>query len=144
TRAGADSPEGAAKRVEQADRVLREGVGWMPDALIPNLLGETTRRGRPDVVQRVREMILDATPEGVANALRAMKDRPDSSADLAGIQVPALAIVGEEDALTPPSEARQIAEGVRDGRLVTIPGAGHLSKLEEPRAFGEALAEFLG
>ena len=53
-------------------------------------------------------------------------------------------LVGEEDALTPPSESRKIAEGVPDARLVVLPGAGHLANLEAPQAFNAALAEWLG
>lgn len=143
TRAGADSREGAAKRTEQAERVRREGMEWFVDVQLPSLLGETTRQMHPEVTDRVRRMMLDADPEGVALALLAMRDRPDSIPDLARIDVPVLAIVGEEDTVTPAREARLIAEGVSDGRLEIIPGAGHLSNLENPKAFGEALDSFL-
>jgi 3-oxoadipate enol-lactonase len=144
TRAGADDEAGREKRTAQAKRVREEGVGWMPDALLPLLLGETTRSERPEVVSRVREMIAGADPEGVARALEAMRDRPDSSPILHAITCPVLALVGEEDALTPPAESRAIAEAVPDGRLVIIPRAGHLSNLEAPEAFNEAIRQFLG
>lgn len=143
TRPGPDDEVGRARRTEQAARVRREGVGWLPDALLPALLGETTRRDRPEVVERVRRMMLEASPEGVAAALEAMRERPDSTPLLASVSVPVLAVVGEEDTLTPLEEARKIAEGVPVGRLAVLPGAGHLSNLENPHAFGRALAEFL-
>lgn len=143
TRAGADDEAGRAKRADQAARARREGVGWMADALLPALLGETTRRDRPGVVARVRGLIGQADPEGVARALEAMRERPDSTPHLREIQVPVLVVVGEEDTLTPPSESRRIAEGVPDGRLVVLPGAGHLANLEAPAAFDAALAEFV-
>jgi 3-oxoadipate enol-lactonase len=73
-----------------------------------------------------------------------MRERPDSTPGLERIQVPVLVLVGEEDTLTPEAEARKIAEGVPDGRLVVIPKAGHLSNLERPEAFNEALLAFLG
>jgi pimeloyl-ACP methyl ester carboxylesterase len=119
-------------------------VGWLGDALLPALLGETTRREKPEVVAAVRGMIDGANPEGVARALEAMRGRPDSSPRLGEIRVPVLVIVGEEDTLTPVGESRKIAEGVNDGRLVVIPGAGHLSNLEDPDSFNEALKSFLG
>lgn len=144
TRAGADDEAGRKKRTDQAQRVRQEGVGWLPEALIPALLGETTRREWPDVVEGVRSTIAGADPEGVARALEAMRERPDSTPDLPGIRVPVLAVAGEEDTLTPPSEARRIAEGVPDGRLRLLPGAGHLSNLEDPAAFAAALRHFLG
>jgi 3-oxoadipate enol-lactonase len=143
TRAGGDSEEAAARRGEQADRVRREGTGWLPEVQLPGMLGETTRRERPGVVEQVRRRILAAEPEAVARALLAMRDRPDSTDHLREIRVPVLAIVGEEDTLTPPEEARRIAEGVPQGRMVVIPRAGHLSNLENPEVFGAALITFL-
>ena len=143
TRAGADDEAGRAKRTAQAERARSEGLGWLADAMIPGLLGETTRRERPDVVQAVASLIARADAEGVARALEAMRGRPDSTPDLANIRIPVLAIVGEEDTLTPIAESRKIVEGVSDGRLVTLPGAGHLTNLEEPDAFNEELRAFL-
>jgi 3-oxoadipate enol-lactonase len=144
TRAGADDEVGRTKRSDQAERVRREGVGWMPDALLPALLGETTRRERPAVVDTVRASIAGANPEGVARALLAMRDRPDSTSTLPDIDVPVLALVGEEDMITPAAEARRIAESVPDGRLVVLRGVGHLSSLEDPDAFSRELISFLG
>jgi pimeloyl-ACP methyl ester carboxylesterase len=144
TRAGGDDEAGRAKRTDQAARVRKEGVEWLAEALLPALLGETTRQSRPEVVAKVKEMAEGAHPEGVARALEAMRERPDSTPDLQRIQVPVLVLVGEEDTLTPPAEARRIAEGVPEGRLVIIPGAGHLSNVEAPEAFNEALLAFLG
>lgn len=144
TRAGADDDAGRAKRTDQAARARREGVGWLADAMVPALLGETTRRERPGVVAQVRALVAQADAEGVARALEAMRARPDSTPDLARIRVPVLALVGEEDTLTPPAEARRIAESVPDGRLAVLPGVGHLANLEAPEAFDAALAEFVG
>lgn len=144
TRAGADSDEAREKRSQQAVRVRKEGVEWLPDALLPGLLGETSRRERPEVVEAVVRMILEADPEGVAHALLAMRDRPDSTEVLARIEVPVLALVGAEDTLTPRAEALVIAERTPRGQLGVIDAAGHLSNLENPAAFGEALEEFLG
>jgi pimeloyl-ACP methyl ester carboxylesterase len=143
TRAAADDEAGRSKRTDQAKRAREEGVGWLADALIPSLLGATTRRERPDVVSDLRRRISSSNPEGVARALLAMRDRPDATAELAKIRVPVLALVGEEDELTPPSDARRIADGVPQGRLTVIPKAGHLANLEAPGFFEEALRGFL-
>lgn len=144
TRAGADSSEAAEKRTQQAARARKEGVGWLADAMVPALLGDTTLDSRPDVEARVRKIIDRADPEGVARALEAMRDRPNSTALLARIDVPVLAMVGAEDTLTPEAEARTIVEGVPNGELVVIPAAGHISNLEAPEAFDLALDTLLG
>jgi 3-oxoadipate enol-lactonase len=144
TRAGADDHAGKQKRSDQAARARREGIGWLPEALIPALLGRTTLAQRPGVVQSVRKIIEAASPEGVARALEAMGERPDSTPLLQEIRVPVLVVCGAEDTLTPVEEARKMVLEVPRGKLVVLPGAGHLSNLEAPAAFNEALREFLG
>lgn len=144
TRAGADDDAGRGRRADQAARARAEGVAWLADAMLPALLGATTRAERPEAVAETRRLIAAADAEGVARALEAMAARPDSGPRLAEIAVPVLALAGDEDTLTPVAEARRIAEGVPDGRLVVLPGAGHLSNIETPDAFNEALLSFLG
>jgi 3-oxoadipate enol-lactonase len=144
TRAEADDEAGQAVRTEQAARARREGVGWLSETLIPSLLGETTARDRPGVVDTVRGMMEEADREGVARALEAMRDRPDSTPVLKEINVPTLVLVGAEDTLTPESKARAMADQIPRARLEVLPDAGHLSNLEAPRRFNEALGAFLG
>ena len=69
--------------------------------------------------------------------------RVDSSSTLSTIAVPTLVIVGEHDVLTPPDESRLIAEGIPNARLVIIDQAGHMSNLENPEAFNDALLAFV-
>ena len=142
TKAGADDETGRTRRAIQAERARQEGVGWLEE-LVPALLGETSRHNKPEVLGAVRAMLSQADPEGVARALEAMGARPDSTPYLGEIQVPVLVLVGEEDTLTPVDEARKIVEGVPDSQLVVIPCAGHLSNLESPERFNEALLRFL-
>ena len=144
TRAGPDDEAGRKKRTDQAAKTRQEGVGWLPEALLPALLGTTSLQERPRAVKKVRQMMEDTNPEGVARALEAMRERPNSLGLLPEIRVPTLVLCGEEDTLTPLAEARIMAEALPGGRLVAIPGAGHLANLEAPDAFNRALLEFLG
>lgn len=143
TRTSADNEEGRKGRLDMAARVSKEGTGFLPEALIPKLLGSTTRAERPEVVSWVSREISAASPEGVAAAQRGMAERPDRYAVLAKLDVPILALAGEEDELTPPDEARRMAAAVSGGRLTLLPRAGHLSNLETPDAWNGAVAEFL-
>jgi 3-oxoadipate enol-lactonase len=72
-----------------------------------------------------------------------LRDRDDSTATLATIDVPTLVVVGEEDALTPPTDAAELEDGIRLARVVRMPGAGHLTTLEQPEEFNRALLSFL-
>jgi pimeloyl-ACP methyl ester carboxylesterase len=143
TRAGADTAEARANRAKLAARVLEEGSQAAVDAFLPKLLGDTSHRERPDLVAALRQRILDATPRSIANALHGLAARPDSRAMLPTIAVPTLVLVGEEDVLTPPDEARAMAAAVPGARLEVIPRAGHLANLENPAAVNTALEAFL-
>ncbi|HMA47256.1 MAG TPA: alpha/beta fold hydrolase [Frankiaceae bacterium] len=142
TRAGADPPAAAANRHRIAEAVLAEGSGILFEEL-PNLLGGTSRRERPDVVRRVRELAGAASPAAVAWAQRAMAARPDSLPTLRAADLPALVVVGEEDGVAPPEEAQAIAEAMPDARLVGVPRCGHLPALEAPEALDAAIRAFL-
>jgi 3-oxoadipate enol-lactonase len=143
TRPGADTEEGRANRVSLAARVLEEGAAAAVEAFLPKLVGETTKRENPELVDRLRDRILAASPEGIAQALHGLGARPDSHDTLDRIQVPTLVVVGEEDVLTSPADAEAMAARIAGSRLEVIPRAGHLSNLENPAAYNEALARFL-
>lgn len=92
----------------------------------------------------VRQMAMDVGPDGFVRQQRAIMGRPDSRPVLATIAVPALVIVGAEDAITPPDEAREIVAGIgARARYLEIPGCGHLSTLEAPEIVTEALQGWL-
>jgi pimeloyl-ACP methyl ester carboxylesterase len=70
-------------------------------------------------------------------------DRFDVRAQIAALRLPVLVIAGAEDRLTPPSDARYLAETIPGARLVEIPGAGHFPQLEQPGAVNAAVRVFL-
>ncbi len=94
TRAEADPPEGIEKRTKQQGMVRDEGTAGLIEALSGALLGEATLQKKPDVVERVKELMAENGPAGFIGALEAMKGRPDSSDELSQIDVPTLVIVG--------------------------------------------------
>jgi pimeloyl-ACP methyl ester carboxylesterase len=143
TQPAADPPEVRRNRQTTAERVRELGMDEVVPGLLDKVLGATTRRGRPEVVARVREMMAAAPVPGVVGALGAMARRPDSAPTLAGIGVPTLVVVGEEDTLTPPTLAEAITAAIPAARLIRIPQAGHISPLEDPDAFNTAVHSFL-
>lgn len=143
TRAEADTDEGRENRSRMAHSARTAGIGPIADAMIPTLLAPRTLDARPDVVDRVRSMIMGTPSETVIAALAGMAARHDASADLASLDIPVLVLVGEHDALTPPDVARSMAERMPRATLEVIPDAGHVSNLENPGAFNAALAGFL-
>jgi pimeloyl-ACP methyl ester carboxylesterase len=141
TRETADPPEGVANRERFAQRVLEEGAGWVADEMVPKLL---TADRRPSVEKRVRELVARATPAGMAACQRAMAARPDSGDVLRSATCPVLVVVGQEDALTPPADARRMFSLLKGARLAEIPEAAHLANLENVTEFNRVLVDFLG
>lgn len=143
TRASADTEAGRASRDAMIALVEDKGPAAVADLMVPKLLGATTTQSQPDLPEAVRTLILRNTPEAIASAARAMKGRPDSTSLLPDVSCPSLVICGEEDELTPPADASAMAAALPDAELVVIPAAGHLSNLEAPMAFTDALTRFL-
>ena len=141
TRASADDEAGRARRDEAIATVRSAGVKAIADAMVPRLLSPASIQNR-DLVERVSRIITRQSPKTVEADLVAMRDRPDRRGDLPRVAVPALVVVGDADALTPPSDAQLMAEAIPGARLVTIPGAGHLTPMERPGAVAAALGEF--
>jgi pimeloyl-ACP methyl ester carboxylesterase len=140
TRAQADTEEGAHGRLATADRVLREGSRVVAD----DMLGKLFAASAPEELRSRWHATMAATPpEGVAAALRAMAVRPDSLGTLRELDRPVLVVMGEDDAIVPVEDGRRMAEGARAGRLVTVPGAGHMVTVERPDAVADALRGFL-
>jgi 3-oxoadipate enol-lactonase len=134
TRAGADTPEGAQGRRTLAARVAVEGNVLVADP--PPLLSQDAPA---DLWDRVRAMIADQPAASIAAAALGMAERPDSTPDLPRIGVPTLVITSDGDTLIPPELTTPIAEQVPGATLTVIVGAGHLSNLERPEAFNDAL-----
>ncbi len=140
TRAGPDSEEGRQGRERNALLAEREGAGAIAEQMMPKLVAPHA----PDSLREQLRGIIAANPApGVAAALRAMAARPDSSLLLPTIDIPTLVLVGAEDTLTPPEEARDIHTSIANSRLVEIPAAGHISNLERPDAFNAAVREWM-
>ena len=143
TRAQADTEEAKQTRAQQAEKALSEGMAGIADAMLPKLLTPETVSKRPEVVKRVRDMMLKTKPEGAAAALRGMAEREDQMSLLSKISVPALILVGAEDALTPVTDSEKMHQAIEGSRLVVLENAGHVSNLEQTEKFNEALMGFL-
>ncbi len=142
TRAGADSDQARADRLAMAEKVRRDGVEVVVESMTERLLAPHNL-SEFHISDPVRGRIRRCTPEGVAACQEAMAARPDSTPMLSDIRVPSLVMVGSEDKLTPPDEARRMADAIPNARLEVIDGAGHLSNLERWDTFNSALSSFL-
>ena len=143
TRAQADTEEARQTRHQQAEKALAEGMAGIADSMLPKLLTPDTVSKRPEVVKRVRDMMLKTKPEGAAGALLGMAERDDNTSLLTQISCPALILVGQEDPITPVKDSENMHREIAGSRLVVIENAAHVSNLERTEQFNEELTRFL-
>jgi pimeloyl-ACP methyl ester carboxylesterase len=143
TRPQADTEEGKQNREQQAEKALAEGMEGISDALLPKLLAPETVAERPEIVKRLRDMMVGTDPEGAAAALRGMAMRQDQTSFLSRIIAPTLIIAGSKDALTPVADAELMHREIGGSRLQVIEEAAHVSNLERPEEFNTTLVKFL-
>lgn len=143
TRAQADTEEARQTRIQQAEKALSEGMAGIADAMLPKLLTPETVSKRPEIIKRIRDMMLKTKAEGAASALLGMAEREDQSELLPQITAQTLVIVGAEDAITPVADSEKMHSAIAGSRLVVVEKAGHVSNLERAGRFNEALLEFL-
>ncbi len=143
TRPQPDAEETRASRDELAALAMERGTEAVGERLLPRLVAAATPEEQPEVVKQYRDMVRRMPAAGMAGALRAMRDRPDSTPLLPAIRVPTLVVVGGEDRVSPPDVAKAMAASIPGARLAVIPAAGHLAPLEQPLATSRAFADFL-
>lgn len=142
TKAAAETAESRAARLQAAADVLERGTEPFFESLIAKLLGETTRRTRPDLVEGAHGMMRKMSPEDVALVQRGMAERPDSIDTLKAINVPTLIVTGNEDLVTGVPEAELMRRNIAGSEMKMIPKAGHYSPWEQPAEFGRILRQF--
>jgi 3-oxoadipate enol-lactonase len=135
-------PEGARAMDDRVRLVREQGMAPLAEAMIQRWFTPPTLAAKPDYLEAVRRMLLATSIEGFAGCAAAIK-HSGLSARVAALQLPVLFLVGDQDAALPVALMQQVQAQVPDARSAIIQGAGHLSNLEQPAAFNEALLAFL-
>jgi 3-oxoadipate enol-lactonase len=135
TRAGADDEAGRERRRALAARLRAEGNAFLVDSPPPLLSSDAPA----ELWAHVRSVIAAQPAEALAAASLGMAERPDSTPDLATIDVPTLVITSTGDTLIPAEATSPMAEQIPGAQLEVIEGAGHLTNLQAPRDFNGLL-----
>ena len=142
TTARPDTADQSARRRMLMDLATREGIAAVLPMLLPGFLAPG-HKDDPRLVGIVTEMANTVGVEGFVRQQLAILARPDSRADLAGIGIPTMVIVGADDQITPKDRAEEMAEAIPEAELVVIPDAGHFAPLENPKAVTAAMQRWL-
>jgi pimeloyl-ACP methyl ester carboxylesterase len=136
----AETAEGKRTRDAMADRLLAEGLRGYADEVLEKMVAPYADA---EVKAHVHRMMTATPAEGAAAALRGRAERPDYRELLTRVTVPALVVVGADDAYTPVSDAEDMHALLPDSTLRVVEGAAHMPNLERAKEFNEALGEFL-
>jgi 3-oxoadipate enol-lactonase len=105
---------------------------WFPEQLMTDKA----------TVEPFRKNILDMQASGLAGCLAAVRDA-DMRRTLPLIDAPTLVIIGEHDAVCLPEHGALIADAIPTAQALTLP-VTHLTNVEDPVSFFDALRRFLG
>lgn len=142
TSARPDSEEATRRRL----RLIRIAEGGRFADIHPLMwdrLVSRRHRGDGEIEAVVTGMMQETGPEAFVRQQRAIMGRMDSLPGLSSITVPTLVLAGEQDEITPPEMARELADGIPGAVLEIVEDCGHLSTLEQPGAVNAAMARWL-
>jgi 3-oxoadipate enol-lactonase len=127
---------------QRIDTVRNHGMEAIADTVMGRYFHEGFHRTQPAAVARYRQRLLSTDVEGYIGCCEAV-GAVDTADRLPSIAIPALVIAGELDQGTPVSMAQALADCIPQAQLVVLPEASHLSVAEQPRAFADAVTNFL-
>ena len=140
----AESEDGKRARRAMAQRLEREGMDGYARGVLSQMLSPGSIERRPELARGVLSMMRSAPPRGAAAALRGRAERPPYLEALAGLDVPALVVVGDEDAFTTRSQAEGMHALLAGSELAWMAGVGHMPNLEDEAGFNAAVRRLLG
>ncbi len=143
TMSAADSNEAKIRRANSVKLIKHEGVARYAEGFLKAVFAPQTFETKPNIIDETRRIILTNSPLGICGTLLAMAGRTDTTDALSQIRVPTLILVGEKDAVTPPTAAKNMHDRIPNSKLHVIANAAHMSNLENPSIFDEQLMRFL-
>jgi 3-oxoadipate enol-lactonase len=143
TKSAADDDAGKLARVQAIKSINRDGMSAYASYIVPRCFSSDAPDKSSQLFQEALDEVRQQNPLGVKGCLLAMAGRTDTTVFLAKIAMPTLFIVGENDLLTPAALMRSMQEKISGSELSVIPGAGHMTPVENPTAVNQALNSFL-
>lgn len=136
---GSLAPEEVEARLEG----VRQQLAAPRESFDPTFPGLFSKAPSPDLAPLLEEIAAGVRPETLERQINVMA-AADQRDVLATIAVPTLLIWGADDVRSPLAVAEQFKAAIPGSELVVIPDCGHMSNLEQPRAFNAAIREFCG
>jgi len=121
--------------------VRQSGTAGIAQGLMERWFTPAFREREPQTVERMRRIVERTSTEGYVGCCEAIRDH-DERGTVSRIRLPTLVIAGTQDVATPPADGRFLAERIPGSRYLELDVA-HLSNIEMPREFNDAVLRFL-
>ncbi len=119
----------------------KQGMEALVEPTVGRWFPPEVLKANPPHIDKIRQMIRTTPMNGFIGCAAALADH-NYAAATATVTRPVLFMVGEKDGVTPPA-MRKLNEALLGSRYVELPGAGHISNMDQPQAFTRAIADFL-
>jgi 3-oxoadipate enol-lactonase len=137
----ASPPASAQQWKERIATARTHGMAALADPTIARWFPPETIAAKPPHLAKIRQMILATPVNGFIGCAAALGDH-DFRSSLRTVTRPVLFLAGEKDGTTPAAMQQMQAE-LSGSRFVVLPGAGHISNLDQPDLFNRAVEDFL-
>jgi 3-oxoadipate enol-lactonase len=137
----ASTPATAQQWEERIVVAQEKGMEALVEPTVTRWFPPETVAANPPHLDRVRQMIRTTPVNGFIGCAAALANH-DFRSQVGSVTRPVLFVVGEKDGTTP-AAMRQLHETLRGSKFMQLPGAGHISSLDQPDAFTRAVREFL-
>lgn len=135
------TPVSAQQWQERIAVAAKQGMEALVEPTVARWFPPEVLAANPPHLDKVRRMIRTTPVNGFIGCAAALADHDYASA-VATVKRPVLFMAGEKDGVTPVA-MRKLCTALPGSRYVELPGAGHISNLDQPRAFTEVLRDFL-
>jgi len=119
-----------------------KGLAAITDVAMRRLFAPEFQAAHPDLMRDRREAFLKTDPLVLQAACGQLAEL-DLRSELSKVKMPVLVLVGEHDEATPPPMSHELARLLPNARLKILAGCAHVPQLQAPRAFLDAIADFL-
>jgi pimeloyl-ACP methyl ester carboxylesterase len=146
TKSEADDNAGKIKRAGQIKQIRSGGRNAFIEAFLNNAIAGLTQGGNDQKTKAykfAKDIMSTQKEKNIASALLTLAARTDTTDSLKNINIPVLVLVGEDDKITPPEQAKKINAGIKNSVLSIIPNSGHFPNLENSSAFNLEIEKFI-
>ena len=138
-----DTEEGKEKRYNTIRQIEADGLNGFAEGFIKNVFTAQTFQTNSGITENIKSTIIETDSKSVTGTLKALAEREETCSQLHLVKVPTLILCGKEDKITPPERSEFMHQNIAGSKLVIIENASHLSNLEQPKQFNEAIISFL-